>query len=129
MPGSFSESARSYFDAMSRIFDRVDDALIDQYADLLFGAWRDRRRVFVFGLKALEEVEDDAVIDEELFRLFGAWHDGFPEREWLAARVVRGRPACWAEVDSLKAVSPVEKGGEICLGLGKLAFAFRAAAL
>ena len=42
-------SAQEYFTAMQEGFTKVDTALIDQYAGLIFKCWQDRNRVFVFG--------------------------------------------------------------------------------
>ena len=49
MAGTVSDSAQSYFQSMTEIFGRLEMSLIDRYAELLFGAWRERRRVLVFG--------------------------------------------------------------------------------
>lgn len=42
-------SARSYFDEMNRLSEAIDCAAIEAFAELLLEAWRDNRRVFVFG--------------------------------------------------------------------------------
>jgi len=49
MAGSICESVREYFAEMSDLLRKVDEGAIGRYADLLFEAWRDNRRVFVFG--------------------------------------------------------------------------------
>jgi D-sedoheptulose 7-phosphate isomerase len=49
MAGSIVSSARSYMDEMSQVLGEVDPASIDALADCIFQAWRDGRRVFVFG--------------------------------------------------------------------------------
>ncbi|QNN24898.1 SIS domain-containing protein [Planctomycetales bacterium ZRK34] len=42
-------TATEYFDRMREVFDRVDAAAIDAYADCIFDTWRNRRRVFLCG--------------------------------------------------------------------------------
>ncbi|MCC6660739.1 MAG: SIS domain-containing protein [Phycisphaerales bacterium] len=49
MGGTVCNSASSYFEAMRTVMAKVDAAAVDRYADTLFKAWKDRRRVFVFG--------------------------------------------------------------------------------
>jgi len=49
MAGTTVHSAAAYFQAMTELFSRVDHAAIDSYAELIFRAWRDERRVFIFG--------------------------------------------------------------------------------
>lgn len=49
MAGSTVTNAQQYLDAMRDLLARVDPAPIDAYAALLVQAWRDARRVFVFG--------------------------------------------------------------------------------
>lgn len=49
MAGTIATSAREYFDAMAATAGRIDAAAVDRYAQILFEAWRDGRRVLVFG--------------------------------------------------------------------------------
>jgi D-sedoheptulose 7-phosphate isomerase len=49
MAGSIVSSARSYIDEMTQVLGAVDPTPIDALADCIFQAWRDGRRVFVFG--------------------------------------------------------------------------------
>lgn len=42
-------SSKGYADAMIDQLRRLDNAAIERYADALFAAWRDGRKVFVFG--------------------------------------------------------------------------------
>lgn len=49
MAGSTVSSARQYLDTLAVILARVDAAAIDSYVALLADAWRQGRRVFVFG--------------------------------------------------------------------------------
>ena len=49
MAGSICDSAKNYFHEMNALIDRVDCRQIDALADLLHRAWRERRRVFIFG--------------------------------------------------------------------------------
>jgi D-sedoheptulose 7-phosphate isomerase len=49
MAGSTATTARAYLDALAAAIARIDPAPIDRYARLLCDAWRERRRVFVFG--------------------------------------------------------------------------------
>jgi D-sedoheptulose 7-phosphate isomerase len=49
MAGFIASSARSYIDEMTQVLGEVDPAPVDALADCLFQAWRDGRRVFVFG--------------------------------------------------------------------------------
>jgi D-sedoheptulose 7-phosphate isomerase len=47
--GTIATSAREYFDAMASVAGRTDAAAVDRYAQILFEAWRDGKRVLVFG--------------------------------------------------------------------------------
>ena len=49
MAGSTVGSAKSYFDAMNAAMAKMDPKPIDAYAALLFEAWRNKKRVFIFG--------------------------------------------------------------------------------
>ena len=49
MAGTIVSSARSYLDEMTQLLGAIDPAPIDALADCVFQAWRDGRRVFVFG--------------------------------------------------------------------------------
>ncbi len=49
MAHSVCASARDYCHSMTTLFAALDEVAIDAYADLLFDAWRENRRVFVFG--------------------------------------------------------------------------------
>jgi phosphoheptose isomerase len=49
MAGSIVSTARQYIDGMADLLRKVDPAPIDELADCVFQAWRDGRRVFVFG--------------------------------------------------------------------------------
>ena len=49
MAGTIVSSAQAYLDEMSQLLAAVDPAPIDALADCVFQAWRDGRRVFVFG--------------------------------------------------------------------------------
>lgn len=49
MAGSIATTARAYLDALAGAISKVDPAPIDRYARLLADAWREKRRVFVFG--------------------------------------------------------------------------------
>jgi D-sedoheptulose 7-phosphate isomerase len=49
MAGSIAHNARAYFDEMSKVIASVDPGPIDAYAAMLVDAWRQKRRVFVFG--------------------------------------------------------------------------------
>jgi len=49
MSGTICTSSKSYFETMAQLFASLDHAAIDEYAQLLFRTWQDRRRVFVFG--------------------------------------------------------------------------------
>lgn len=49
MAGTTVTSARQYFEAMSAVLARTDPRPIDAYVDLLVKAWREDRRVFIFG--------------------------------------------------------------------------------
>lgn len=49
MAHSVSSSASDYCGSLTKLLTRIDHAAIDTYARLLFDAWRDGRRVIVFG--------------------------------------------------------------------------------
>ncbi|MBC7835852.1 MAG: SIS domain-containing protein [Phycisphaerales bacterium] len=49
MSGTTVTKAREYFDVMAGAFAKIDAGAIDQYAEVLFGAWKDGRTVFIFG--------------------------------------------------------------------------------
>jgi phosphoheptose isomerase len=49
MAGSTAQSAKQYFDAMGSVIARIDPKAVDAYAAILADAWRNRRRVLVFG--------------------------------------------------------------------------------
>ena len=49
MAGTIVSNARQYIDGMADLLKKVDDAPIDALSDCVFQAWRDGRRVFVFG--------------------------------------------------------------------------------
>jgi len=49
MAGSILDTARAYLGQMGDVLPRVDWAAIEAFARLVFEAWRDGRRVFVFG--------------------------------------------------------------------------------
>lgn len=49
MAGTISGSAESYIAELMSALQELDERPIEQFAELLFGAWRDGNRVFVFG--------------------------------------------------------------------------------
>jgi D-sedoheptulose 7-phosphate isomerase len=49
MPGTLCENARSYINTLATLLQSLDTAPIDAFADCVYQAWRDGRRVFVFG--------------------------------------------------------------------------------
>ncbi len=49
MPGTVCTSARAYFDCMTSLLATIDPEPIDAFADLLYEARRDDKRVFIFG--------------------------------------------------------------------------------
>ena len=49
MSGTTVSSATAYLQALTGQLARVDVNAIDSYAELIYRAWRDRRRVFLFG--------------------------------------------------------------------------------
>jgi D-sedoheptulose 7-phosphate isomerase len=49
MAGSTAQGAKQYFDAMGAVIARIDAKAVDAYAAILADAWRNRRRVLVFG--------------------------------------------------------------------------------
>lgn len=49
MSGTITTTAAGYFSAMRDAFNRVDLTKIEQYADLVFKAWQEDRRIYLFG--------------------------------------------------------------------------------
>lgn len=49
MAGTICNSANQYIGRMGELLTRLDRKPIDRLADLLYDAWRDGRRVFIFG--------------------------------------------------------------------------------
>lgn len=49
MAGTTCDNARSYIDEMGQLLKSLDPAPMDAFADCVYQAWRDGRRVFVFG--------------------------------------------------------------------------------
>ncbi len=49
MSGTVCTNARSYLDEMTKLLRELDPTPIDAFADCVYQAWRDGRRVFVFG--------------------------------------------------------------------------------
>ena len=49
MTYTVAESAHSYLSSLAEYASKLDAAAIDRYAELLYDAWCQRRRVFVFG--------------------------------------------------------------------------------
>jgi D-sedoheptulose 7-phosphate isomerase len=49
MAGSIVSTAAAYFEHAAAVMKKLDVKAIDGYSELLFNAWRDRKRVFVFG--------------------------------------------------------------------------------
>ena len=49
MDGAIIDSARAYFEKLSRLLPLVDCAAIDRYAAMLLQAWQNDRAVYVFG--------------------------------------------------------------------------------
>jgi phosphoheptose isomerase len=49
MAGSIVSTAAAYFEHAVATMKKLDAKAIDAYSELLFGAWRDKRRVLVFG--------------------------------------------------------------------------------
>ena len=49
MAGTTLSSAAEYFQLMTEQFAKLDHAAIDRYVELVYEAWRDGRRVFLFG--------------------------------------------------------------------------------
>ena len=49
MAGTMCASARAYFDCMTSLLATIDPEPIDAFADLLYEARRDDKRVFIFG--------------------------------------------------------------------------------
>lgn len=49
MSGTTCECPTDYFRAMAGLFEMIDHDAVEEYARLIFEAWRDRRTVFTFG--------------------------------------------------------------------------------
>jgi D-sedoheptulose 7-phosphate isomerase len=49
MAGSIAHNSATYFEQAAVILRKLDHAAVDAYCDLVFDAWRNRRRVLVFG--------------------------------------------------------------------------------
>lgn len=49
MAGTTVRNAAAYFQLLADQVGRLDHAAIDQYVELIYRAWRDGRRVFLFG--------------------------------------------------------------------------------
>lgn len=49
MAGTVCKDARSYIDEMTKLLRELDPAPMNAFADCVYQAWRDGRRVFVFG--------------------------------------------------------------------------------
>ena len=49
MAGSIAHTAEGYFSALAEVLPKVDQAVIARFADMLWEAWSDNRRVYVFG--------------------------------------------------------------------------------
>lgn len=49
MAGSYSGSSQAYFAEMASMLGRIDHGAVERFAELVFVAWRDRKRAFVFG--------------------------------------------------------------------------------
>jgi D-sedoheptulose 7-phosphate isomerase len=49
MAGTTCKNARSYIDEMAKLLRTLDPGPMDAFADCVYQAWRDGRRVFVFG--------------------------------------------------------------------------------
>jgi D-sedoheptulose 7-phosphate isomerase len=49
MAGTTVTRASDYLGGLAALLGRIDGAAIDAYAEMLFEAWRDRRKVLVFG--------------------------------------------------------------------------------
>ena len=49
MAGSIVSTAAAYFEHAAATMKQLDAKAIDAYSELLFNAWRDKRRVLVFG--------------------------------------------------------------------------------
>ena len=49
MAGTMVSTAAAYFEQTAATMKKLDANAIDAYSELLFGAWRDKRRVLVFG--------------------------------------------------------------------------------
>ncbi len=49
MAGTICSTAKQYVSRLGDLLQHIDPAPIDRLADVLFDAWRDGRRVFIFG--------------------------------------------------------------------------------
>jgi len=49
MAGTISKTAGSYIAEMARVVGLIDSNAVEQFAHVIFNAWRDDRHVFVFG--------------------------------------------------------------------------------
>lgn len=49
MAGSIAHSAEGYFSALAEVLPKVDQGVISRFADMLYDAWCENRRVYVFG--------------------------------------------------------------------------------
>ncbi|HEV8607752.1 MAG TPA: SIS domain-containing protein [Tepidisphaeraceae bacterium] len=49
MAGTISKTASSYIAEMARAVGQIDPIAIERFAEMTFDAWRDNRRVYVFG--------------------------------------------------------------------------------
>jgi D-sedoheptulose 7-phosphate isomerase len=49
MAGTISKTAGSYIAEMARVVGLIDSNAVEQFAQVIFNAWRDDRHVFVFG--------------------------------------------------------------------------------
>jgi D-sedoheptulose 7-phosphate isomerase len=49
MAGSICDSSAKYISQLSELLSRLNAGAIDRFADVLYRAWRDDRRVFIFG--------------------------------------------------------------------------------
>jgi len=49
MAGTISKTAGSYIAEMARVVGLIDSNAVEQFAQVIFNAWRDDRHVFIFG--------------------------------------------------------------------------------
>jgi D-sedoheptulose 7-phosphate isomerase len=49
MAGTICGSAKAYFGEMAGLLGRVDAGAVDRLGDILYQAWKDKRRVYAFG--------------------------------------------------------------------------------